>query len=1508
MTIHPDESRSSEQLLRQRAAELLSDPEDLVRKYEGLAARERRYKKQIAELEKSARASAREAEQRGKNAAQQTALLGSARAALDAYREENQRLKDDLQRVRGSRSMKVGKAVLSPMHSMKSVFGTAPSAPMQQSSDSEAGVVHTSAVEPASPRSAEDERGIANADDSAVSVTPVPPVDKVVELEERFAASGSASDLALLINHLWYVKGAVSSPARLLTEHAALRKEFDKKSATLAGRILGALTPTEAVALIPDRAHGPAYTAERERVMYCAHSTPMFNSNGYSTRTRGIVAGLAASGIDVTVVARSGYPWDSAADRPKPKQERHVSTLDGVQYVHLPGANLNTSPLDRYIIQGADALVREAKLLRPATIHAASNFRNALPALIAARRLGLPFVYEVRGLWEVTEASKKDGWDSTERYHAMAGLERLVAEEADIVLAITQEVADELIRRGVPEDRIRIAPNSVDSDAFLPLPPDEQYARQRKIRRDVPVIGFAGSVVDYEGLDTLLDAAKILDEQGKDFQVVIAGSGSHADQLRRTRDAEKVGNVLFTGRLPLAEMPRVYSLFDIMPCPRLSLPVTEMVSPLKPLEAFASGKAVVLSDVSPHHVLAGPEEERALLFPAGDAAALAEVLARLIDDRELRDELGRRGRRWVRTQRSWAGLGKRISSWYAEANASALARRAEDGPALDELTIGVIADEFTSKTLAGSVNAIALDRHRWQEQLETAAADAVFIESAWAGNGGQWHRGVGYYGEEENDDLFRLIAHCESAGVPTIFWNKEDPVHFNRFRLTAARCAFVFTTDADMIVPYLSTPWARTTVAASLPFYAQPAIHNPLPGRILFDDSAAYAGTYYGDRYPERSKSLASLLAAAKPYGLSIYDRQLAVPNSPYHFPREFADDVRGVLPYDQVIDSYKSHLAQLNVNSVEKSPSMYSRRVVEIPACGGLVLSGPGRGITETFGTALPATNDARNWRALLHSWSTDPVARIAESWLQYRSVMRSHTVDTELTIMFRTAGIPVRGPELGDFSVVLRPSDTDDLETLVESILDQSVLPHTVYMDVRSEDALARLEAHGIGVEPVASLPTASSTWIGVLEHAVPRTHFEDLLYAERFGEWNRIAARQAAAADRGSTIARKVRATSARCGLARTTTLDLSKSLPEQMVAHEGPIVEWVVPELATRADEALDVRDTTTVLPRTVVVAGHDLKFAERIITELKKAGHTVLIDEWQSHSDHDEEQSRALLERADIIFCEWGLGNAVWYSKHKRPNQRLVVRVHSQELRRPYLRQITAINVNEFVFVGELIKQAAVTSHGIPDSKSQVVHNFVDVLGLSAPKHPGSEKNLGLVGIIPHSKRMDRALDVLESLLESDPDYRLFIKGKGPEDYPWLKNRPEEIAYYDEQFARITAINAKHPDAVVLDGFSPDMADWYAKIGVALSVSDFESFHFTIPDGAASGAVPCSLAWPGADLLYPDDWTFDTTGDMAAAIMARASVDDRDHRSYVAEHFDGETSVSRLRDIIVGDDR
>ena len=208
---------------------------------------------------------------------------------------------------------------------------------------------------------------------------------------------------------------------------------------------------------------------------------------------------------------------------------------------------------------------------------------------------------------------------------------------------------------------------------------------------------------------------------------------------------------------------------------------------------------------------------------------------------------------------------------------------------------------------------------------------------------------------------------------------------------------------------------------------------------------------------------------------------------------------------------------------------------------------------------------------------------------------------------------------------------------------------------------------------------------------------------------------------------------------------------------------------------------------------VLIAGHDLKFAKFIIEEIERADNLeLLIDQWQSHSKHDETKSLKLLDQADIIFCEWGLGNLVWYSKHKKQGQKLITRIHAQELKTRHLDQCNHDNIDNYIFVSPYYFELMIAEFKLERKKCKMIYNMVDTELLNKPKMANSRFHLGMIGDVPQSKRLDRALDIFEQLYRKDKRYKLFIKGKRPEEYPWMhsKAKAREMAYYQEQYSRI----------------------------------------------------------------------------------------------------------------------
>lgn len=417
---------------------------------------------------------------------------------------------------------------------------------------------------------------------------------------------------------------------------------------------------------LPKRAAAPAYVADPRKVFYLLHNSLPYNSAGYATRTHGLLSGLNRAGWDVDGVTRLGYPYDMPGNAELPDVPAR-DEVDGVDYLRLlAGREIEKkNPLYFYVERYRTALQELAKRERPAIIHAASNHWNGLTAVAAANELGVPSIYEVRGLWEVTRGSRNPEWTKSNMFHYIARMEADAARGATKVFTITNALREEMIARGVDGDKITVLPNGVDSSRFTPIGRDEALAHQLGVH-DKTVIGYIGSILDYEGLELLIDAAAELAAVRSDFHVLFVGDGAELERFQdRVRNDGLASVVTFTGRVPHEQVERYYSLVDIAPFPRLPLPVCEMVSPLKPFEAMAMGKAVIASDVAALAEFVTPGVN-GLLHTKGDARSLQAELARLLDDPDLRRRTGAQAREWVVANRDWTQISRTVAEAYEE--------------------------------------------------------------------------------------------------------------------------------------------------------------------------------------------------------------------------------------------------------------------------------------------------------------------------------------------------------------------------------------------------------------------------------------------------------------------------------------------------------------------------------------------------------------------------------------------------------------------------------------------------------------------------------------------------------------------------------------------------------------------------------------------------------------------------------------------------------------------------
>jgi len=276
---------------------------------------------------------------------------------------------------------------------------------------------------------------------------------------------------------------------------------------------------------------------------------------------------------------------------------------------------------------------------------------------------------------------------------------------------------------------------------------------------------------------------------------------------------------------------------------------------------------------------------------------------------------------------------------------------------------------------------------------------------------------------------------------------------------------------------------------------------------------------------------------------------------------------------------------------------------------------------------------------------------------------------------------------------------------------------------------------------------------------------------------------------------------------------------------------------------------------------IVIAGTDLKFIRPFVSHLKSNCYRVYIDEWEWGGGNEVKSTQSLAS-SDILFCEWGLANAVWYSNNNINQKPLFVRVHAQEVRdkaKKFGFKINVDNVTKFIFVAEHIRDKAVQMFGWPIEKTVIIPNFIqdDLLPFYQRKR---KVNLGMVGIIPTTKRFDRAVNLLEKLLDKGIDANLYIKGHRPEELPYMHSpgRIKELDYYYAIYKRIEN-DTKLKNAIHFDGWGNDVQIWYQKINYILSPSENESFHYSLVDGVCTGCIPIVWPWEGSRNIFLPDW-------------------------------------------------
>ena len=387
------------------------------------------------------------------------------------------------------------------------------------------------------------------------------------------------------------------------------------------------------------------------------HTLPLHS--GYTFRSAAILRNQRKMGWDTVHLSGPKHLNCSVLEESSDGLHFYRTPLPTGVFAKLPGA-------DPFAVMGAigKRLFQLASDLQPDIIHAHSPVLNAVPAIRVGRKLGIPVVYEIRAFWEDAAVDHGSTAEDSLRYRLTRALETWAVKKADAVTVICEGLRGDLIARGVNPGKITVIPNAVDIDQFAVGGKADAGLKLKLGLGGNRVLGFIGSFYKYEGLDLLLRALPLMLTQAPDLKVLLVGGGPQDEALRRlVCELGLKERVIFTGRVPHHEVNQYYDLIDILVYARHPMRLTELVTPLKPLEAMAQGRLMVASDVGGHRELIA-DGKTGVLFRAGDAGDLASKVVGLLKYEQGWDSMKKNGRQFVEAERNWAASVARYRGVY----------------------------------------------------------------------------------------------------------------------------------------------------------------------------------------------------------------------------------------------------------------------------------------------------------------------------------------------------------------------------------------------------------------------------------------------------------------------------------------------------------------------------------------------------------------------------------------------------------------------------------------------------------------------------------------------------------------------------------------------------------------------------------------------------------------------------------------------------------------------------
>ena len=391
------------------------------------------------------------------------------------------------------------------------------------------------------------------------------------------------------------------------------------------------------------------FKPEKRNILHLLENSLPYRTSGYTYRSHYILKNTLTLGYNPAAVTRAGFPWDSKVSNPAAED-----SLDGVTYYHIntpSSLSFSKMPLDEWLDHGIKKNLDIAQSFKPELLHAHSNFKNGLICDSLSKALGIPWVYEMRGIWEDTQVASGTITADSEIYRYQREQENLCMERAHAVVTISECQRCEIIERGIDKKKVFVVPNAVDSNLFPIQQKNEGLAAKLGLANK-KVLGYMGTLWAYEGIDTLIDAFARIETQRDDLALLIVGSGKKLDDLKAQVSAHGLKNVCFPGRVPHHEILNWYSLLDLFVIPRAPYRVCKYVTPLKPYEAMSTGCPLLVSDLPALREVIDTSGA-GTSFEAGNSASLAAKAIEILDDQDCIARMSTAGSQWVRNNRQW---------------------------------------------------------------------------------------------------------------------------------------------------------------------------------------------------------------------------------------------------------------------------------------------------------------------------------------------------------------------------------------------------------------------------------------------------------------------------------------------------------------------------------------------------------------------------------------------------------------------------------------------------------------------------------------------------------------------------------------------------------------------------------------------------------------------------------------------------------------------------------------